>query len=92
MRLSCGRRDFVAKSVKAAFALQPAFADYREGPLYEDAKALGPTIRLYMLCPLRPLRLGFLARKFLGIYKASPKYASIIFFDLRGAANIAIES
>jgi hypothetical protein len=40
---------------------------------------------------LRPLQLGFLARKFLGTYKASPKYASIIFFDLRGAANIAIE-
>ena len=40
---------------------------------------------------LRSLRWGLLARKFLGTYRASPKHASIAFFDLREAANAIIE-
>jgi hypothetical protein len=36
-------------------------------------------------------RLKDRARKFLGAYRASPKHASIAFFDLREAANTVIE-
>jgi hypothetical protein len=36
---------------------------------------------------LRSLPPGFLARKFLGTYRASPKHASIALFDLREAAS-----
>jgi hypothetical protein len=43
------------------------------------------------LLSLRPLILAILARKFLGTYRASPKHASIVFFDLREAANVVIE-
>jgi len=40
---------------------------------------------------LRPLILAILARKFLGTYRALPKHASIVFFDLREAANAVVE-
>jgi hypothetical protein len=36
---------------------------------------------------LRSLQCGFLGRKFLGTYGASPKHASIAFFDLHEVAN-----
>jgi hypothetical protein len=38
---------------------------------------------------LRSLQPGLLARKFLGTYRASPKRASIAFYDLREVANTA---
>lgn len=38
------------------------------------------------------LQPGFLAPKFLGTNRASPKHAIIAFFDLHEAANTAIES
>jgi hypothetical protein len=71
----------VRNQVREFVAEIPWVYDYASIKLPANGSAPQPAVSL------RSLQCGFLARKFLGTYRASPKHASITFFDLCEAAN-----